>query len=172
MYSQSVRRSQNRVFFGLFLTLLVCATLLSDSHGQVPFLTGRSNNQRTAANTSEALLTPGNVNANSFGQLFNQPIDYQALAQPLYVPNVAIPGKGTHNVVYVATMADTVYAFDADNNQGANAAPLWSVNFTDPANGITLASYIDKTLPCTNADSTGPGFNKEGIASTPVVDPT
>ncbi len=171
------------MYFGLFfgsrsraaagptlLTVLVTLALLPTCFGQAAFLTGRSDNQRTAANTNETLLTPSNVNTNNFGPLFNQTIDYQALAQPLYVPNVNIPGKGTHNVVYVATMADSVYAFDADSNQGANAAPLWSVNFTDPAHGITLASYLDKTLPCTNANSTGPGFNQEGIAGTPVVD--
>ena len=154
----------------LLLMLLICLAVDSVSVGQSTFLTGRSDSQRTAANTNESLLTPANVHANSFGHLFSQSIDYQALAQPLYVPNVTIPGLGTHNVVYVATMADSVYAFDADDNQGANASPLWSVNFTDPGNGITLASYADKTLPCTNANSTGPGFNHEGIASTPVID--
>lgn len=173
MDSRSVRRNQEGNlprFSRVVFTLLVGVTLLSNCLAQSPFTTGRSDNQRTAANTKETLLTPSNVNANNFGHLFSQTIDYQALAQPLYVPNVTIPGKGTHNVVYVATMADTVYAFDADSNLGANAAPLWSVNFTDPANGITLASYIDNTLPCTNVNSSGPGFNQEGIASTPVID--
>ena len=172
MKSRSVRKSPRRNFpwRSHIVCLLLVGISLSNCFGQFAFSTGRSNNQRTAANTNETLLTPSNVNANNFGHLFSQAIDYQALAQPLYVPNVTIPGKGIHNVVYVATMADTVYAFDADSNLGANAAPLWSVNFTDPANGITLASYIDKTLPCTNANSTGPGFNREGIASTPVID--
>ena len=164
--TRAVQRRNHTAFLVLF-----CLTLAASCFAQIPFVTGRSDLGRTAANTNETLLTPGNVNANSFGKLFNYNVDYQVLAQPLYVPNVQIPGLGTHNVVYVATMADSVYAFDADSPQGTNGQPLWSVNFTDPANGITLASYIDGTLPCTSAKSGGPGFNQEGIVSTPVIDP-
>ncbi|HEV2728972.1 MAG TPA: Ig-like domain-containing protein, partial [Terriglobales bacterium] len=155
----------------LSITLLVvCMALVSSASAQQVFTTGRSDNQRTAANANETLLTPSNVNKNKFGRLFNHGIDYQALAQPLYVPNVVIPGLGTHNVVYVATMADSVYAFDADSNQGANAAPLWHVNFTDPANGITTASVATATLPCATTETQGPGITQEGIVSTPVID--
>ena len=60
------------------------------------------------------MLTPANVNSAGFGKLASYPIDGTADASPLYVPNVAIPGKGTHNVVYVATEHDSVYAFDAE----------------------------------------------------------
>jgi hypothetical protein len=112
------------------------------------------------------------VNKDQFGALFNYPIDYLALAQPLYVPNVTIPGKGTHNVVYVATMADSVYAFDADSNAGTNATPLWWVNFTNPAlygPGITTANTL-ATLPCSGGTTTG--FTQEGIAGTPTIDTT
>src|SRR6266849_5949215 len=80
------------------------------------------------------------------------------MAQPLYMPNVNIPGQGTHNVVYVVTQADSVYAIDADNG-----AQLW---YTSILNGGTTASGI--YLPC----GTGPGYNQEGIVSTPVIDPT
>ena len=66
-----------------------------------------------------------NVAPSTFGLAFKLPVDDSIFAQPLYVPNVAIPNQGTHNVVYVATMSDTLYAFDAD----AGGAPLWSVNF-------------------------------------------
>ena len=125
-------------------------------------------NQRTGANVNETLLTPQNVNKNTFGLLFNYAIDYQALAQPLYVPTVNIPGQGTHNVVYVATMADSVYAFDADSNEGSNQSPLWWVNFTDPANGITTASGAN--LPCSLGKTEG--FTQEGIPGTPVIDTT
>jgi hypothetical protein len=154
----------------LSITLLVCTTLASVCSAQEAFVTGRSDNQRTAANVNETLLTPSNVNKNKFGRLFNYSLDYQALAQPLYVPNVPIPGRGTHNVVYVATMADSVYAFDADSQQGANAAPLWHVNFADPANGITTASVATASLPCASSETTGPGFTQEGIVSTPAID--
>ena len=154
----------------LSITLLVCMTLVSVCSAQEAFVTGRSDNQRTAANLNETLLTPSNVNKSGFGRLFNYSLDYQALAQPLYVPNVTIPGFGTHNVVYVATMADSVYAFDADSKQGANAAPLWHVNFTDSASGITTASVATASLPCASAENRGPGFTQEGIVSTPVID--
>ena len=152
--------------------LLLVMMLAGSCFGQVPFLTGRSDNARTAANTNETLLTPSNVNANSFGRLFGYGLDYQALAQPLYVPNVQIPGLGTHNVVYVATMADTVYAFDADSNQGTNLGLLWTANFTNPGAGITTAGVSTGTLPCASTDTKGPGITQEGIVATPVIDPT
>jgi hypothetical protein len=145
------------------LTVLIVA-LVSLAEAQHPILTSLADNGRTAANTEETLLSPGNVNKNNFGHLFSQSIDYIAQAQPLYVPNVNIPGKGVHNVVYVVTMKDTVYAFDAESNAGNNALPLWQVNFTDPAHGITTAS--GGNLPC-GAEG---GFIEEGILSTPAID--
>lgn len=148
--------------------LVLALAAASFASAQVQILTSHGDNARTSANTSETLLTPGNVNKNNFGKLFTYPIDYQALAQPLYVPGVDIPGKGIHNVVYVATMADSVYAFDGESNEGDNAAPLWHVNFTDPANGITTASGA--FLPCATTEDRGPGFTQEGIVATPVID--
>src|SRR5580700_1896467 len=126
--------------------LVVCISLLSSAFAQVQpcapncaFLTSRGDIARAGANTNETLLAPFNVNKNSFGKLFTAPSDYMALAQPLYMPTVTIgvgPYAGTtHNVVYVVTQADSVYAFDADNG-----TQLWHVNFTNPALGITTAS--------------------------------
>jgi hypothetical protein len=66
-------------------------------------LTSRYDNARTGANTNEFLLTPANVNVNTFGRLFTYPVDGYVYTQPLYVANLAIPGQGTHNVVFVAT---------------------------------------------------------------------
>src|SRR5580700_12158997 len=132
--------------------------------GQVNVLTYHNDNSRTGQNTNETILTTSNVNATDFGKLFSQAIDSDAYAQPLYVANVAIPNKGTHNVVYVATMNDSVYAFDADSNTGSNASPLWMVNFTNAAKGITTVPTSD--LHC------GDSIVSVGIFSTPVIDTT
>jgi hypothetical protein len=129
--------------------------------GQVNVTTYHNDNGRTGQNIHETILTPSNVNATNFGKLFSQSIDGYAYGQPLYVSGVILPNKGMHNVVYVATMNDSVYAFDADSNTNSNAEPLWMVNFTDPAKGITTVPISD--LNCT--DTIVPA----GILSTPVI---
>src|SRR5437660_10296843 len=78
----------------------------------VDVLTWHNDNARTGQNLSETILTPANVNFNQFGKLFVVPTDGQVYAQPLYVSNLSIPGKGVHNVVYIATEHDTVYSCD------------------------------------------------------------
>lgn len=135
------------------------------SAAQVSVTTYHNDNSRTGQNLQETILTTGNVNSNSFGKLFSQPLDGYSYSQPLYIPNVAIPNQGTHNVIYVATMNDSVYAFDADNNGGSNAQPLWKVNFTDPAKGIT-------TVPEAAVHCTDPVTTEVGVFSTPVIDTT
>jgi hypothetical protein len=130
---------------------------------QVNVTTFHNDNSRTGQNINETILTPSNVNKTDFGKLFSHAIDSDAYAQPLYVSGVTINGA-THNVVYVATMNDSVYAFDADSNTGSNASPLWMVNFTDVAKGITTVPTSD--VHCT--DSIVP----IGIFSTPVIDTT
>jgi len=85
-------------------------------------LTNHNDNMRTGRNTSETSLTLKNVNVQTFGKLFVIPTDGLVDAQPLYIPNVVIPGNGTHNVLYVASENDTVYGFDADNG-----STLWQI---------------------------------------------
>ena len=113
------------------------------------------------ANLEETALTRANVNSTSFGKRFTYPLDGISFASPLYVTHVKIPGKGFHNVVYVVTENDSVYAFDAD---GLSTAPLWQVSFIDPSAGITTIPAAD-----TGTDDIP---NQIGITSTPVIDPT
>ena len=104
-------------------------------NAQVSVTTYRNNLARSGENLAETVLTPANVNPAQFGKIFSQSVDGQIYAQPLYLPSVAILGKGVHNVVFVATEHDSVYAFDADSNTGPNALPLWQVSLVDTAGG-------------------------------------
>ncbi len=119
----------------------------------------RNDNFRTGQNLTESVLTPSIVNASNFGLQFTDALDGYAYTQPLYVPAVSIPGKGTHNVIYIATENDSVYAFDAD----AAGPPLWKTSFIDSANGITPVPSSD--IGCTDL------VPMIGITATPVIDP-
>jgi hypothetical protein len=77
---------------------------------------------RAGANRGEIVLTAANVNSGQFGKPFSYPVDGCVYAQPLYLPNIRIAARGSHNVVYVATEHDSVYAFDADGASGAAPA--------------------------------------------------
>ena len=141
--------------------LLACALPLG---AQMNITTYQYDNTRAGTNLNEKALTPRNVNSAQFGRLFRQPVDGSVYAQPLYLSHVKIEGKGVHNVVYVTTEHDSVYAFDANDNSGANASPLWQTSFIDPAKGITAVPSRDY-LRC-------PAIEPEiGITSTSVIDP-
>jgi hypothetical protein len=120
---------------------------------------------RTGLNPNEVVLTPSNVNSKTFGKVFSYPIDGHADASPLYVPNVNIGGK-VHNVVYVATEHDSVFAFDAD---GTQTTPLWQVSFINPSAGITSVPALDVGACQDNVCDIGPEI---GITGSPVIDPS
>jgi hypothetical protein len=98
-----------------FKWLALAAVLLAASPGlATDVLTFHNNPARTGLNDHETILTPANVNQDSFGLLFNLPVDGKVDAQPLYVSSLPIRGVGRKNVVVVATEHDSVYAFDSD----------------------------------------------------------
>jgi Bacterial Ig-like domain (group 1) len=146
----------------LLLLGLICAR--TPAAAQTPVTTWHYDNERTSANTSETLLTLSNVNRNSFGKLFSKPVDGFIVGHPLYLPGLTMPGQGTRNVVFVATMHNSVYAFDADN---ANAAPLWvtSVLSYGPPGATSVPATVQKNAGVT-------AWTEVGIISTPVIDPT
>lgn len=128
--------------------------------GTVNVTTRQYDNAHTGQNLQETILTPSNVNSASFGKLFSYPVDGQIYTQPLYVQNVNVPGKGTHNVVYIATENDSVYAFDADSAK-SNPTPLWKVSFLNPPTVLPI--------PCQVGAGICQLFPIVGITSTPVI---
>ena len=147
----------------LFLRFVLFIMLLMNTwaSAQVSVLTQHNNNQRTGANLNETTLNTSNVNVTQFGLLFKLPVDDQAYASPLYVANLNIGGV-THNVVYVATMNNTVFAFDAD--RGGN--PLWSRNFNNGGRPTNHTEVGTGGLCNPYVDIAG----NIGILGTPVID--
>ena len=135
--------------------LALAALLAGAACAQVSVTTQHNDNARTGANLSETVLTPANVNPAHFGMLFKHAVDDQLYTQPLVVTGVKL-ADGTHDVVYVTTVNNSVYAFDA--NDGAAASPLWHVNFGTPAN------LHSAPFGCTDMNG------NMGIVGTPVID--
>jgi hypothetical protein len=118
-------------------------------------------NSRDGANTDETTLTLSNVNKNSFGKVASFAVDGQIYTQPLVMTGVPIAGQGTHDIVIVATEADTVYAFDAEGNNPAQGY-LWKKS---------LLNSGETTVPETDYGSTDI-TPQIGITGTPVIDPS
>jgi hypothetical protein len=128
----------------VFLTLL----LVLPRALAVNILVQHNDLARTGANIAETILTPANVNPTNFGLFFTDSVDAQVYAQPLYVENLKI-GGGTHDVVFVCTESNTVYALDADTA----GVTYWKTNL-----GAPFVSGCEDLLPVV------------GITSTPVID--
>src|SRR5260370_15604211 len=143
-------RSCVRLVFCLTFLMRLCVPA---GWAQVSVLTQHNDNYRTGANLKETSLTTANVNVSTFGKLFSMPVDGFVFAQPLYMPSVNLPNSGTHNVLFVATAHDSVYAFDADTG-----AQFWKTSL-----GTPVPSSVINT----------PAIQVEvGIISTPVIDPS
>lgn len=155
----------------LALTLWGAAALSQDA-----VVTYHYDNARTGQNTHERILTPANVKVpDQFVRLFTHQVEGDVYAQPLYVPKLEIPGKGRHSVVFVATEADQVYAFDAENSVGRNANYLWKADLLDPAYGAatgatTICWTSGAQASCSGDVGCGDIQPQYGITSTPVID--
>jgi PKD repeat protein len=134
----------------VFGTLVLCSF---STNGQIAVPMSQYNFERTGANLEERILSPANVDPARFGKLFSRSVDDTVYALPLIVPNLELGGQ-RRNVLYVATMSNTVYAFDADDS--AKTQPYWSRNLGTPS----------------LAGSTWIGPVNHGILGTPFIDLT
>ena len=165
------RAKSCRASFLLSLLALVvvgggaAARLMAQAPTAVTVPTWRYDNTEQGQNIQETALTPVNVNGSTFGKLFSHTVDAAVYAQPLYVPGLNINGS-VHNVMFIATEHDSVYAFDADSNSGANANPLWHITLLDAAHGAAAGAT---TVP-SSVTHQGDISPEIGITSTPVID--
>ena len=156
--------------FALVLTLLALfgvpsARLLAQAPTAVAVPTWRYDLTHAGQNTQETELTPANVNVNSFGKLFTHTTDGVTYAQPLYVPGLKMSDGLVHNVIFVATEHDSVFAFDADSNGGANANPIWQVSLISTAHGAAAGATTVPWVPALLND-----IEPEiGITGTPAI---
>jgi hypothetical protein len=134
----------------------------------VDVLSAHNDGFLSGENLGEEILTPANVNATGFGKLFSRSVDGYVYAQPLYKANLTIPGQGVHDVAFVATEHDSVYAFDTDSSAPGPGpdGSLWKTSFLSLANGITSVPSGDVGIVSTNI------VPEVGITGTPVIDPS
>ena len=134
---------------------LLLAAACASSSAQVDVLTQHNDPARTGANLHETALTPRTVNQAAFGMLFKRAVDDQLYTQPLVTTGIHV-GGGTRDIVYVTTVNNSVYAYDA--NDAEAASPLWHVNFGTPAD-VHSADF-----GCLDING------NMGIIGTPVID--
>ena len=134
------------------VTLFLAFSFASLSRAQ-DVLTYHNDNARTGQNLNETILTPSNLNATQFGKVLQVSVDGKVDAQPLYASAVAIPGQGTHDVLFVATEHDSVYAFDADTG-----TQLWQVSLLQRGKTPSDDRGCSQVTP------------EVGITATPVID--
>ncbi len=131
-------------------------------------LTYHNNLSRDGANQKEFALTTTSVTSATFGKLFSCTVDGAIYAQPLWVPNLMV-GGAKHNVIFVATQHESLYAFDADT---APCGTLWHVSLIDVAHGGTAG---ESSVPSGPGGQVGSGFGdispEVGVTGTPVIDP-
>src|SRR5215467_12090106 len=140
--------------------LAICLFLLNFAASTKPqVLTSQYDNQRTGATLNEKSLSPQNVNSSRFGKLGAFKVDGPVYAQPLYVPAVEVPGKGKHNLLFVATEHDSVYAFDADR---PGEPALWQATLLDKKQDSSPVPARAVQCPFL--------YPEIGITSTPVID--
>jgi hypothetical protein len=123
-------------------------------------VTQHNDNTRAGLNNHEKTLTTANVNSKQFGKLFTVPVDDQVYAQPLVVGSLTI-GTARHNVVFIATVNNTVYASDGDNGN-----IFWQKNFTASAMRPPNSGDMSFGFCIPYTDIT----NNIGIIGTPVID--
>jgi hypothetical protein len=133
--------------------------LLAAGTARAQIVTSQYDNLRTGATLSEKTLTPQNVNVRQFGKLGAFKVDGAVYAQPLFLPAVDIPSKGKHNVLFVATEHDSVYAFDADR---PGDPPLWQLSLLDKATDESPVPARSVQCPFIQPEI--------GITPTPVID--
>ena len=129
-------------------SILIPILMMGLRAGAQSVTTSQYDNVRSGANPVETTLNPHNVNARHFGKLFALKVDGDIYAQPLFLAGLEIPGKGRHDVLFIATEHDSVYAFDA---YGHPAVPLWRVNFLKK--GVTTVPEDDVDAPLSHGKS-------------------
>jgi hypothetical protein len=144
---------------GSITSSMATLTVTGNSTGSTDVVTHHYDISRSGVNSAETALTTSNVNSMTFGKVGEFSVDGQIDGQTLYLSQLAIPGQGMKNVLYVATENNSVYAVDADSISGSNATILWKSSVLPSGE----APADSGSLPCGN-------INPNGITATPVID--